>query len=256
MVTALALIVAASAGDIDIGVTRRLGLGVAAGLPFSASVKWLADRRNGVAIHVGATTTTSGLHTRVQYEQWSRRLRAWEFGELGIGWQAGLVVNLVFGQASESRSARLGLTAGPLVELRLSPVPISLFAEVAPVFYPLDLLPGSTFAPAGVTVAVGARVYLGRSKREVAEAVTPSGPAAPVDGPPPAIPMEEPASNANPSPAGATPSGPEGAPQATPALPPADAESKPADSQAPNEASPAGAPAGQNGAPDAPATPE
>lgn len=164
--TAILLIGAASAGDIDIGFTRRLGLGVAAGLPFSVSVKWLADRRNGLAIHVGATTTTSGLHTRVQYEQWSRRLRAWEFGELGIGWQAGLVVNLVFGQASESRSARLGLTAGPLVELRLAPVPIAAFAEVAPVFYPLDLLPGSTFAPAGVTVAVGARVYLGRSKQE------------------------------------------------------------------------------------------
>jgi hypothetical protein len=194
VLTAFLLIGAATAGDIDIGVTRRLGLGVAAGLPFSVSVKWLADRRNGLAIHVGATTTTSGLHTRVQYEQWSRRLRAWEFGELGIGWQAGLVVNLVFGQASESRSARLGLTAGPLVELRLAPVPIAAFAEVAPVFYPLDLLPGSTFAPAGVTVAVGARVYLGRSKRAAASVEVPEPPAAT-----PAWAVPEPSPDTNPA---------------------------------------------------------
>lgn len=143
--------------DIAIGRTRRFGLGVAAGFPPSVSFKYLFDRRSGVSVHLGPTFVASGLHTRVQFEQRARTLKDWDFGDLSLTWHAGLVFNLVFGEAVESAPVRPGVAAGVGVQLRLVPAPITAFAEVSPVLFPLDLLPGAKFFPVGVQLAAGAR---------------------------------------------------------------------------------------------------
>lgn len=151
----------AHAGELEVGVTRKLGLGVAAGFPPSGTLKLHVDRRYGLALHVGPTLATNGIHTRLQFEHWIVDLRSWSFGVLGLTWHAGVLVNLVFGQAVETQPVRPGVVVGAGVELRLVPAPVGVFAEVGPTLFPIDLLPGARFVPLGVDVVVGARWYLG-----------------------------------------------------------------------------------------------
>lgn len=164
-----AALAAAVAGDIEVGRTRHLGLGIAAGFPPSLTLKYLADPRRGFSVHLGSTLATSGLHTRVQYEDRARRLRAWDFGELHLTWNIGLTFNLVFGAASQAVPVRPGIFAGVGVEFTLGPFPLTVFGEVSPVLYPLDLLPDSNQLPAGVQAVVGTRLYIGRRQRVVVE---------------------------------------------------------------------------------------
>lgn len=156
---------AAVAADIEVGRTRHFGVGVAAGFPPSVTLKYLADERHGVSLHVGSTLVTNGLHTRVQYEDRARLLRAWDFGELHLTWNIGVVMNLVFGAAAQTGPVRPGISAGVGVEFTLGPFPLTVFGEVSPVFFPLDLLPDSNLLPAGVHVVVGTRLYIGRRSR-------------------------------------------------------------------------------------------
>ena len=151
----------AQATEVDIGSKRRFGLGIAAGFPSSASAKILFDRKNGLALHVGPTLVTSGLHLRLQFEQHAMELKRWGFGELWFTWNVGFVVNLVFGEQVARQSVRPGVSAGVGVDLRLVPVPVSVFGEVSPAIYPLDINPPepTPYLPAGVTVVVGARFY-------------------------------------------------------------------------------------------------
>lgn len=158
------LLTAANAQVLEVGETRRIGVGIAAGYPPSGTVKFHLDRRNAVTLHAGPTLAANGLHTRVQFERWERDLKSWDFGVLGLTWHAGLVFNWVFGQAQEAQPVRPGVVAGAGVELRVVPFPVAAFAEVGPVLFPLDLLPNARFFPLGVDVVVGARVYLGRRK--------------------------------------------------------------------------------------------
>lgn len=153
------------AEELEVATKRRLGIGVAAGYPPTGSLKYHFDTRRALAVHAGPTLATNGLHTRVQYEHWAFDLKSWEFGVLGLTWHTGLVVNLVFGQAVETQPLRPGIVAGAGVEMRLVPVPVTVFAEVGPTLFPLDLLPGARFLPYGIDVVVGARWYLGARKR-------------------------------------------------------------------------------------------
>lgn len=147
------------ASDTEIGFERRFGVGIAAGFPSSATLKIQATPRHGVSLHAGPTLATSGLHLRLQYDQASARLRTWAFGELWIGWQLGIVVNFVFGEAVGRTTVRPGLTAGVGVEVRLVPAPASLFLEAGPVLFPFDLASSepSPFQPAGLVLCVGGR---------------------------------------------------------------------------------------------------
>jgi hypothetical protein len=154
------IIGAAWAGDAEVGHSRHIGLGIAAGFPPSVTLQWRPNPTHAAAVHVGPTLTTSGLHVRAQYEQRPRDLRAWDVARLALTWNIGLDVNLSFGQAGEAIPGRLGIHAGAGVELRLVPAPIVAFAELSPVFFPLDLLPQSNFSPVGINFAVGARFFL------------------------------------------------------------------------------------------------
>jgi hypothetical protein len=157
----------------EVGSVHPFGIGVAAGFPVSATFKWMPDARQGVAVHLGSTLVSAGVHTRVQYDAQVRTLKRWDLAELGIGWHTGVLVNFVFGQAAQQRALRLGVFAGASVELRLVPAPVSVFAEVAPVLYPLDLLPDSGFLPIGLNAAIGARWFFGQRKAREPEAVEP-----------------------------------------------------------------------------------
>jgi hypothetical protein len=178
------LLSAAWSAPSEVGTVHPFGLGIAAGFPVSLTFKWMPDGRQGAAVHIGPTLVTTGLHTRVQYEARLKTLKIWDVADLGIGWHTGVLVNLVFGQAATDRAARIGVYAGATVDLRLVPAPVSVFAEVAPVIYPLDLIPGSRFLPAGINLAVGARWHFGTRRRPV-----PEGPVMPLD---PMTPVEEP----------------------------------------------------------------
>lgn len=167
MLPALLLVGLTQAADIEVAKVRPVGIGAAVGFPPSVTAKFFVDEFNGVSIHVGPTLITTGLHTRVQFEQTALRLVTWDVGDLWLSWHAGLVLNTIFGQAVSARPVRPGIHAGVGVELRLLPVPVAAFAEASPVLYPLDFLPGATFLPAGLTVAVGARWYIGQRKARV-----------------------------------------------------------------------------------------
>lgn len=156
-----------AAPEIRIGEQFRLGLGVAIGFPPSATVRYAVDPRRAVAVHLGPTMVTTGLHLRVQYEQRIADLRAWSFGQLSLTWQIGAVVALIFGQDTQGRPVRPGITTGIGVELAFGVAPAAVFAEIAPVVYPLDLVPSlrTAFLPAGLTVVVGGRWYLDVGRR-------------------------------------------------------------------------------------------
>jgi hypothetical protein len=165
----LLLALPAHAEKLEVGESRKLGFGIAAGYPPTGSVKYHFDRRRALAVHAGPTLTTNGLHTRVQYEGWAFDLKSWTFGVLGLTWHAGVVVNLVFGQAVERDPVRPGVVGGVGVELRLVPVPVAAFAEVGPTLFPLDFLPNARFLPYGIDAVVGARWYFGKRKRPLSE---------------------------------------------------------------------------------------
>lgn len=158
----------------EVGSVHPFGIGVAAGFPVSATFKWMPDARQGVSVHLGPTLVSAGVHTRVQYDAQVRMLKRWDLAELGIGWHTGVLVNFVFGQAAQQRALRVGVFAGASVELRLVPAPVSVFAEVAPVLYPLDLLPDSGFLPIGLNAAVGARWFFGHRKPHAEPALEPA----------------------------------------------------------------------------------
>lgn len=159
----------------EVGSVHPFGIGVAAGFPVSATFKWMPDARQGVSVHLGPTLVSAGVHTRVQYDAQARTLKRWDLAELGIGWHTGVLVNFVFGQAAQQRALRVGVFAGASVELRLVPAPVSVFAEVAPVLYPLDLLPDSGFLPIGLNAAVGARWFFGHRKARPEPVLEPVG---------------------------------------------------------------------------------
>jgi len=189
----------------EVGSVHPFGIGVAAGFPVSATFKWMPDARQGVSVHLGPTLVSAGVHTRVQYDAQVRTLKRWDLAELGIGWHTGVLVNFVFGQAAQQRALRLGVFAGASVELRLVPAPVSVFAEVAPVLYPLDLLPDSGFLPIGLNAAIGARWFFGQRKARESEAVEPL--AEPLPGVEPTAPVPEPekVQTAGPQPGGPQP---------------------------------------------------
>lgn len=147
--------------EAEVGAVRRLGVGAAVGFPPSASLKYFFDRKQGLALHLGPTLATTGLHTRLQFEHKATDLHDWDLGDLDLTWNVGVVLNFVFGQAVEGVPVRPGIHAGVGVELRFVPVPAALFAEVSPTLYPLDLVPSlrTRFLPAGVIVAAGGRWY-------------------------------------------------------------------------------------------------
>ncbi len=149
----------AAASDTEVGFERRFSLGIAAGFPSSATLKVQASPRHGVALHIGPTLATSGLHLRLQYDQASARLKTWSFGELWIGWQVGIIVNFVFGEAVGRTAVRPGLTAGVGLDIRLVPAPVSVFVEAGPMLFPFDIAPAqpTTFQPAGLVLCIGGR---------------------------------------------------------------------------------------------------
>ncbi len=152
---------------VEIGTRYRLGIGIAAGFPPSVTLRYAADPRRAVALHVGPTMVTTGLHVRLQYEQRVAELRTWAFGTLGLTWNIGVVASLVFGQEVDGRPIRPGITTGLGVELAFGVAPAAVFGEISPVLYPLDLFPATrtAFLPAGLTVVVGARWYLDVGRR-------------------------------------------------------------------------------------------
>jgi hypothetical protein len=147
--------------DLEVGHTRRFGLGIALGWPPSATVKVFVDPRNAVALHLGTTLGTSGLHLRLQFEQTARRLKSWDWGELGIGWQVGVAVDFLFGQQASATAVRPGVLGGANVELRVAPAPVAVFGEVSPILYPFDLAARqeTSFFPVGLVIVAGARWY-------------------------------------------------------------------------------------------------
>ena len=100
----------ALAADVEIGDTRRFGVGVAAGYPPSATLKYFFDPKNGLSMHVGPALVSNGLHTRIQFEQQAAILGDWDVGQLGLTWNLGVAVNFVFGQ---NRAIRPGLGLAP-----------------------------------------------------------------------------------------------------------------------------------------------
>ncbi len=162
----LAAVLTAGAQELEVGVERRLGFGLAAGFPPTGTLKYYADERNGFAVHLGPTLAANGVHTRIQYERWLFDLKSFEFGVLGLTMHAGVLVNLVFGQAAQSQPIRPGVVVGVGAEFRLAPAPVAAFVEVGPTLFPLDLLEGSKFLPAGVTVVAGARWYIGTRRSQ------------------------------------------------------------------------------------------
>lgn len=160
----LAILLAATlahASDSEVGTRRRFGLGIAAGFPSSVTMKVLFDRKNGVALHVGPTLVTTGLHLRLQFEQRATELTSWDWGTLGLSWNLGVSVNLVFGTVAAQLPVRYGVLAGVGLDLRLEPVPVAAFVELSPVIYPIELAAPepSPFLPAGVIVVAGGRFY-------------------------------------------------------------------------------------------------
>ncbi|MCB9664230.1 MAG: hypothetical protein H6732_08965 [Alphaproteobacteria bacterium] len=147
----------------EIGRERRFGVGLALGFPPSGTLKLFIDPNNALALHVGPTLATSGLHLRLQFEQAAKELRRWEIGELLLTWHLGVAVELIFGQQAVTSGVRFGVHGGVGVELRLVPAPIAVFGELAPVIYPFDLAAAvqgtSPFVPVQGIVAVGARWY-------------------------------------------------------------------------------------------------
>jgi hypothetical protein len=228
----------ATAAPVEVADVRKVGVGGAAGFPPTATVKLFADLRNAIAFHVGPTLATTGIHTRIVFEQSAGILKEWDWGELWLTWQVGVVANVVFGQAATAQPVRLGVTAGAGVELRLAPVPVAVFGELAPTIYPLDFLAGSPFLPAGLQVAGGARWYIGRRRRpEVPVVPAPdddAGAPAPIDGP---LPLPE---------GGLPPEPPEppDAPTPSDAVPTSDApaDAAPTEGAAPDNAPPPAAP--------------
>ncbi|HMV66827.1 MAG TPA: hypothetical protein PKA64_08255 [Myxococcota bacterium] len=171
----------------QIGGARPFGIGIAAGFPTSASFKWMPDRRQGIAIHAGPTVVSLGVHLRVQYEQRALELKRWSVANLGLGWHAGALVNLVFGQAAQGSGARVGVFIGPQVELRVVPAPLSVFAEAALVAYPSEFRQDRRFSPVGVTVAIGVRWFFGHRASDR----KPEVPAVDAPSPPPPVWIDE-----------------------------------------------------------------
>lgn len=149
----------ARAGETEVGTTRRLGIGVAAGFPTAATLKLHVKPTVGLTLHVGPTLVSAGLHVRLQAEHLPARLRRWTWGELRLGWQGGVAVELLFGTAAGRTSARPAVLVGVGAELRLVPVPVGLFAELSPMLFPADVAPATPtgFQPFGLTLVVGGR---------------------------------------------------------------------------------------------------
>ena len=150
---------AAVAAETEVGTTRRLGIGLAAGFPTAATLKLHVRPEIGLSLHLGPTLVSSGLHVRIQAEHLPARLRRWSWGELRLGWQGGVAVELLFGAAAGRTSARPAVLVGVGAELRLVPAPVGLFAELSPMLFPADVAPPKPtgFQPFGLTLVVGAR---------------------------------------------------------------------------------------------------
>lgn len=147
--------------DVEIGTTRRFGVGLGLGFPATLTAKMHVNREHGVSLHVGPTLGVSGLEVRLQYEHTPWVIRTWNVAELDLSWHAGVVVDFVFGEQASRSGVRPGLLAGVGVEARFVPFPVGLFAELSPVVYPVDIVDESSpFLPASVVIVVGARWYL------------------------------------------------------------------------------------------------
>lgn len=168
----------------EIGVTRRFGAGIAAGIPSSVTLKVQADPRNGVALHVGSALATPGLHLRLQFEQAPLVIDRFEFGDLFLTWHTGTVVNVAVGELVTTSGIRWGVTAGVGAELRPGWFPVSLFGEASLIVFPLDFVPGrdNPLAPIEVGLVVGARFFFG--SRGPRPPTAPPLPAPPTDGAP------------------------------------------------------------------------
>lgn len=153
---ALILLSAALSADVEIGDERKTGVGVAVGFPPSVTGKHFFDPKNGLSFHLGPAIASTGLHTRLQFEQEAANLGDWDFGRLGLTWNVGVIVGFIFGQ---NRQIRPGLSLGAGLELQLAPAPAAVFVEVSPSLYPLEFLGNTPFLPVGLTLAGGGRWY-------------------------------------------------------------------------------------------------
>ena len=162
------LVATVSTAPMEVGTVRRVGLGAAVGIPTSLTAQVWVRPRVALSAHIGPTLSTSGLSVRVQAEGVAMELAHWPLGRLRLLGHGGLDVIALFGRAGEGLPVRFGVHGGAGVDFVPRQFPITAFAEVAPVFYPLDVLPGARFTPVGINVAGGLRLFLAPPRRSLA----------------------------------------------------------------------------------------
>lgn len=167
------LVATVTTAPMEVGTVRKIGLGAAVGIPTSLTVQGWVKPKVALTAHVGPTLSTSGLSLRVQVEGVAAELAHWPLGRLRLLGHGGVDVIALFGRAGEGLPVRFGVHGGAGVDFVPRQFPVTGFAEVAPVFYPLDVLPGARFSPVGINVAGGVRVFLAPSRAR-AEPVAPA----------------------------------------------------------------------------------
>lgn len=155
LLTVLMATVTASASDI--GESRRFGLGIQVGTSQTVTLKAYFNPWMGIALHGGITTALGGVHARAQFEMEFFEIHDWDFGRLDLYWNAGFTVTGIV--TGSHTGARPGLHGGIGIEMQLHPVPLQVFLEVDPVFYPFWTLSEVEYFPLGVHVGLGARWY-------------------------------------------------------------------------------------------------
>ncbi len=164
------LVATVSTAPMEVGTVRRVGIGAAVGIPTSLTAQLWVRPKVALAAHIGPTLSTSGLSVRLQAEGVAMELAHWPLGRLRLVGHGGVDVIALFGRAGEGLPVRVGVHGGAGVDFVPRQFPVTGFAEVAPVFYPLDVLPGARFAPVGVNVAGGVRVFLAPPRNAAASA--------------------------------------------------------------------------------------